>query len=66
VKSSLRSTEFWFAVFGTALGTALLFMSRDGAGAILVVGSSFGYAVSRGATKHGYGKALNKPNVTRL
>jgi hypothetical protein len=66
VKNSLKATEFWLTV--VAFGTAFWLMNHDWVhdGVYLMIGSLVAYAISRGAAKAGYGKAINRPNQTRI
>jgi hypothetical protein len=66
MKHSLKSTEFWFALLGHVLALYLVYAGDTHEGVVLMVGAGLAYGLSRGVAKHGYGKALNRPNQTRL
>jgi hypothetical protein len=60
------ATEFWFAVIGYGVGFFMLYKGETHDSALMFIGISVGYGLARGVAKHGYGKAINKPNVTRI
>jgi predicted lysophospholipase L1 biosynthesis ABC-type transport system permease subunit len=66
MKHSLKATEFWFTLVAYLVGLALIYRGDAHNGVVLLVGAGLAYGLSRGVAKHGYGKALNKPNVTRI
>jgi hypothetical protein len=66
IKPTLLSTEFWLAVVGYGTALHLIQVGEVHNGTLLMIGAAVAYGLSRGLMKHGYGKALNRPNNTRL
>jgi hypothetical protein len=66
MKNSILATEFWFTLIAYAVGLFFVYQGKDWPGVALLVGAGLAYGLSRGVAKHGYGKAINRPNVTRI